>query len=175
MKNNMEILTDKLHLVDIRFYKKEYGVELPNEELTPKAIIYENNGEYANVITGEKLPFLTKSPYTNSTKSGVSYGTKLFVKTPDMIEAEGICYVEIENAMIDEIKKDSIIKYHNLEEKILYSKLYFKDRIRIIEERVDNGIQPRKMKKLAKIDWEKNCVFKEKLDELKISTKQLIK
>lgn len=173
MKNKIDIYTKTLHLVNIRFYDKNRGIEVEDEDLVPKAIIFEKNQHYYNIITGEELPYLIKAPYTNCTKTGVTYGNKYFVKNPDMIDDKGICYVETTDPFIEKIKEKDFITQKEIEEEILYSKLYFKDRIGIIEERVNEGIKPRKMKKLAHIDWEKNCAFKERLDKIRDENKSI--
>lgn len=159
--------TKNLFLADIRFYDVNKGIEKESKKLVPKAILSKVNQYYFNVINGQRLPYI--SGYGNDKEGCVAFGE---IKNPELMDEKGICYVETKDKFIDEIKKQDQISIRQLEEKILYSDLYFKDRIQIIENRINltkkgiYGIKNRKLAKLAEKDWDKNCHYRDKLDQL---------
>ena len=157
--------TDKLYLVDLRFYNKN-GVLIEDDDRISKAIVMENDGLFTNIISGEVLPYFIRIPYSSYTSDGIPFGTKLFTYNSDILENEGLCYVESYGEIIDKIRMQDSIELDDIRNRILHSDLYFKDRITIIEDLVnERGRRSRKLMKLARKDWDNNCYFRERLNE----------
>ena len=132
MENRKMLGTKKLHMVDIRYYEG-IGVEIEEEDKVLKAIVIEENGVYKNIVTDEVFPYFTRIPYSNYTCDHVAYGTKLFLHNKELLKEKGICYVEVEDEFLDEVKKQDYIDSVELEMMMVNSKLMFKDRFNIIE------------------------------------------
>ncbi len=173
----MVIETSKIELVDLRLYRKGLGVEV--DDLMPKALVYydEKDNKYHNVIVPEETyPLMRRMPYANTTLSGVDFGTKLSIDDQNQIEEIGICAIVCNDSFMDEIRKQTYIYVEDIEEKMLYSKLYFKDRIRIIERRINEGIKvPKKLKKMVSEDYESNCYYQDQIFCIRDTKKQLRK
>lgn len=165
--DDVMLKTKNLFLVDIRFYDAEKGIEKENKELISKAIVSKVDTYYFNVINGQRFPYI--SGYGKSKDGYISFRG---IKNLELMDEKGICYVETKGRFIDDIKKQDEISIRQLEERILYSDLYFKDRIQIIENRVNLtkkgicGIKNMKLARLAKKDWYKNCHYRDRLDQL---------
>lgn len=136
-KNKLEIRTDNLYLVDVRFYNKANGVEVISDRKMSKAVVFENEGYYYDVITGEIAPLLERVPYSNVSKGGADFGTKLVVVNTDLIEDEGICYIKShDQSFVQDLKKTSRVEYAKLEDMILYSDKFFLARREIVQDRI---------------------------------------
>lgn len=174
----MEIIkTSKIELVDLRLYRKGQGVEVDDQ--MPKALVYYNktDNRYHNVIMPEETyPMLRRLPYSSTTANGVDFGTKLLVDDQSQIEEVGICAILSDDPFLGQIRTKSYINYEELEEAMLYSSLYFKDRIRIIERRVQEGIKiPRKIRTKVSEDYEKNCNYQDQIFYIRDTKKALSK
>lgn len=159
--------TKNLFEVDVRFYNAEKGIEKEKPEFIPKAIVRKMNDEYYNIINGERLPLVH---YSNILLGDyISFGA---IKNPKLMDEKGICYVQTESNFIKELRKQEKISIRELEDRMLDSDIYFKDRISIVESRVNlsdkgiHGMKGRKLRKIAHKDWEKNCHFKQKQEQL---------
>ncbi len=159
--------TKNLFMAEIRFYDAEKGLEKEDERLVPKTIVYKRNNECYGVVINERLPLVKSSTITLG-----DYIPFSEIKNPELMDEKGICYVEVESSFIEEIKKQDKISIRELENRILNSDIYFKERIHIIESRVNlsnkgiNGIKGLKLRRMAHRDWDKNCHFKQKLEQL---------
>lgn len=174
----MEIIkTSKIELVDLRLYSKGQGVEVDDQ--MPKALVYydETDNKYHNVIMQEETyPLLRRLPYSSTTANGVDFGTKLLVEDQSQIEEVGICAILSDDPFIDEIRKQPDIHIRELEDIMLNSSLYFKDRIRIIERRVNEEIKiPRKIRKKVSEDYERNCHYQNQIFYIRDTKKALSK
>lgn len=159
--------TKNLFMVDVRFYDAEKGIEKEDPELVPSAIVCRVYDEYYNVINGERLPLVH---YSNILLGDyIPFGA---IKNPKLMDEKGLCYVQTKSRFIGELRKQDKISIEELEDKILDSDLYFKDRIHIVESRVNlsdkgiHGLKGMKMRRIAHKDWRKNCHFKQKLEQL---------
>lgn len=158
----MRIRTKDLELVDLRVYRKDLGVEVDLD--MPKAIVRKNpeDGLYYNVVTKEeKYPLMERVPYSSYTSFSTEFGTKLNVINKKAMKEQGICGIIVDNDFIREIKQNMFIEQEELEEKILKSSMYFKDRIKIVEERINSTRRKRKYLKIARNDWDKNCHYED--------------
>ncbi len=158
--------TKNLFEVDVRFYDAEKGIEREEPELIPKAIVCKVNDEYYNVIIGERLPLVRGSKVLLG--SYIPFGA---IENPELMDEKGICYVQTESNFIKELRKQEKISIRELEDRMLDSDIYFKDRICIVESRVNlsdkgiHGMKGRKLRRIAHKDWEKNCHFKQKQEQ----------
>lgn len=156
-------------------YIKKLGVEVDEE--MPKAIVFfnKNDNKYHNaIVPNETYPLMKRVPYGNSNFNGVEFGTKVAVEDPSQIDDIGICAIECNDEFMDKIKETEYIDIEELEEKMLCSDLYFKDRIRIIEQRINNGIKvKKKVKKLVSEDWEANCHYMDQIFYIREENKKV--
>ena len=160
----MVVKTDNIKLVDLRVYRKELGVEVDYE--MPKALVIYNTSDerYHNLFDqNETYPFMKRVPYTNTTVDHISYGTKLLVENPSLIEDIGICAIECNDQFIEEIRKENYRDIKEIEDMVLSSELYFKDRVKIVENRINSGSKKRKLAKILHKDWEKNCHYQDNM------------
>ena len=169
-----KIETSKINLVDLRLYWKEEGVLVDN--IMPKALVVydKSDNKYHNIIVPEETyPLIKRLPYSNTTSYGLEYGTKLIAEDPSQINESCICGIDL---FIEDLKKQPYIEMEELEDKMLYSNLYFKDRIRIIEKRINNSIKvPKKLRKKVSADWEKNCNYQDQIFLIRDEIKKLRK
>ncbi len=173
-RKNQWIKTEKLHLVDMKFYDGK-KVELDNLEDIPKVVVYEYKGNYFNIITGATLPYLERVPYGNYLSDGTGYGTKLIAKNMDLLEEKGLCYVESKEYFLDEIKNKKWVSKEELEDKMLNSRLYFKDRPQIMQEKAGRGQQVKRFLKTIQKDMEKNYNFHKRVEQMKEDQVQKVK
>lgn len=160
----MVVETNKIKLVDLRVYRKELGVEVDDE--MPKALVYLNqyDGKYHNLLeTSEEYPFMKRVPYSNTTTDNISFGTKLLVENPSQIETVGICAIECKDPFIEEVRKEKYRDIKEIEDMILYSDLYFKDRVGIIKRRSNQKDKKRKLARILNRDWERNCHYQDNI------------
>lgn len=164
--------TENLFMVDIRFYDAEKGIEKENPEFIPKAIVCRVGNEYRNVIIGERLPLVH---YGNLLLGNyIPFGA---VENKELMDEKGLCYVKTDSEFMNELRKQETISIRKLEDKILDSGIYFRDRIHIVESRMNlshkgiHGINGRKMRRIAHQDWERNSYFKQKIDQLYLGQK----
>lgn len=161
------INTKDLFMAEIRFYDAEKGLEREDESLVPKTIIYKRNNECYGVVINERFPLVKSSKITLG-----NYIPFSEIKNPELMDEKGICYVEVESSFIKEIKKQDKISIRELEDRMLNSDIYFKDRTHIIEGRMNlsnkgiNKIRWLKFRRIAHIDCKKNCHFRKKLEQL---------
>ena len=169
--------TSEIKLVHLRLYIKGEGAEIDSS--MPKALVIynEEDNKYHNIIIPEETyPLLKRLPYSNTTISGEEYGTKLIAVDPNQKDETCICAILTDDKFMSELKEQIYIEMKDLEDKILYSNLYFKDRIRIIEKRINNGVKvPKKLKRLISEDWERNCHYQDQVFFVKDERKKIIK
>lgn len=159
--------TRSLFMVDVRFYDINSGIEVEREELIAKAIVLKVNKDYFNAIIGERYPYI--EGYGQRKDSYISFGR---IKNKELMKEKGICYVKTNSSFMDELKRKEQISMRELEDKILNSNIYFKDRVYIAESRIKLNQRkikfPNKIKMLRIINSDnyKNNHFKRKLNEI---------
>lgn len=153
----MKIEVSKLVLADLRIYDKKFGVEVDFD--MPKVLLIEKDGVYHNVFNEEEVyPLCKRLPYSNTTLDGDSYGTKLSVNEKELEKNIGLCAIEDDKTSILEDCNSSYIDLKNLEDKVINSDLFFKDRATILYKRANELTSKRKARKLMKLverDYEK--------------------
>ena len=125
----MILETKNLKLAQVRYFDtKHNGVEIP--EMKGYAFLYRLGDHYINYLNPyEELPVYDRVPYTNTTRDGIEFGTKIVLAQGEC--KDGLCYV-IDNIGVDNIFGMETIPSEQLEEFVLKSELFFVDRVRIL-------------------------------------------
>ena len=147
--------TSDLYLAEVKYANKEKGIEVM--EPISYAFVYHQDDSFYNVITKEEHPTYERVPYPNRTIDGEDYGTK--VRLVNDIDKSGECYLLISNCKglfkEDKVSKDTIDEY------ILNSTYYFKDRVGIAINRLVEFKKLFKMIRIIRNEYSK----KEEIDE----------
>ena len=145
MKNNV-INTSNIKLAQIRYFNEKVNAcEIPTIEAY--ALLVNVWGKYINLFNfTDELPVYTRAPYSNTTMDGEDYGTKIVLVTGEV--QEGPCYV-LEPLRMKSVFRKEKISFGELEQYVLQSDLFFVDRIGLLEDANQKGIQ--KMKNNKKI------------------------
>ncbi len=157
----------ELILADLRIYDIGYGVEVDLD--MPKVLLKQIDGVFCNVFNeNESYPLLKRLPYSNTSKDGDTYGNKLQVVGEKLESKEGLCAVEsIEDFFKDDDKK--IMSIEELEEMVINSELFFKDRAEILYRRASEITSSRKARKIMKKverDYDKLLHYQEQYNRL---------
>ena len=148
--------TSDLYLAEVKYADKEKGIEVM--EPISYAFVYHQDNSFYNVITKEEHPTYERVPYPNRTIDGEDYGTK--VRLLSDIDTNGECYLLTRTKCSELFKKDSV-ELDTIEDYILNSTYYFKDRVGIAINRLTELKQPFKMIRIIKNEYSK----KEEIDE----------
>ena len=132
MKNDKQLLhLKKLKLARVKYFDKNHnGAEV--NDIDAYAFLYENDGEYVNVFNPEReLPVYGRVPYTNTTRDGEDFGTKIVLKSGEV--ESGPCYI-IDIERCDEFFGREHMKLKQLRDYVLQSDRFFIDRKQMITE-----------------------------------------
>lgn len=127
---NFKVDTSRIKLAQLRYYKVGKGAEISNNYVY--TILAEFNGTYINPLNPfDELPVYDRAPYSNVTPDGkYEYGTKVFLVNGE--EKDGLCYV-LEKENVASSFKKSEVDIKDIENYVLNSKLFFIDRIELLE------------------------------------------
>lgn len=130
MKNKYEV--KNLRLAELRYYSKEDNTILLSENLS--YILLEKVGNsYTNIFDGETAsPIFFKTPDFNTVLSDINYGGK--VKFLNSMDKTGFCYIICKENLKDITNLD-VISSTKLENIVMTSNYYFKDRLGIVRRR----------------------------------------
>ena len=125
MKKEKLISTDKLRLAKVKYFDvKHNGVEVTGED--PYVFLLNINNTYINLFDPvENLPVYDRLPYSNTTKSGVDFGSKIVLKQGE--ERDGLCYV-IENTKVKGLFNRDLVSIVDIENYMIHSDKFFIDR-----------------------------------------------
>ena len=149
---------DKLHLAELKYFDMQNnGIEL--SEPASYVVVYEiEDGKFLNALDPfEELPTFERIPCTTNIYGGQDYyGSKIRVLTDNY--STGPCWL-----LCDEKFRRSLpgmeIPLSEIENYVLDSSLYFKDRLDIAKKRLRKFEQPFKMARIVRCDKEKEgCV-----------------
>jgi len=132
--DKFEIKTERLKLAQIRHFSKAHnGVEVPRNKAY--VFLYKlGEDKYVNLFnTMQELPVYERVPYSNTTKEGLDYGTKIVLASGE--EKSGPCFV-VENIGMDNLFGEEKISLEQLKQFVFASNLFFIDRPTLVEEKV---------------------------------------
>lgn len=135
-----KIDTKNLYLAELKRCDKDRGVELMDP--LSYVFVYQQDDSFYNIITKEEYPTYKRVPYSNDTADGEDYGTK--VKLLNNIDVTGPCYLLTSAKGKELFAKDSV-ELKEIENYILNSSYFFKDRVDIAINRLVDLKQPFKM------------------------------
>lgn len=142
--------TSDLYLAEVKYADKEKEIEVM--EPISYAFVYHKDNSFYNVITKEEHPTYERVPYPNITIDGEDYGTK--VKLLNGIDATGECYL-LTSINCRELFNEDKAYLETIEDYILNSSYYFKDRVDIAIKRLVDLKQPFKMVRIIKNEYSK--------------------
>lgn len=158
-KEKVEFNVENLHLAEIRYLSLENnGVEFGNP--IGYTFLMNRDSIYMELICcSSDIPVLKRLPFSNTTRDGEDYGSKMAVVGNKCYLESGPCYV-LSNTTTREIFEKDVVSKEELEDYILASDKYFVDRKFIATERMDK--EPSRMKRIIakdKKDEEKYIKF----------------
>lgn len=157
----LSLQAEKIHLVELRYFDSEHnGIEV-SKPLSYGFLLELNDvgQKYLNIFDFEEsYPVYKRVPYGNTLADGTSYGTKVVLD--DGEEKDGPCWV-LTGQTGSDIFKRKYMMANQLEDYMLKSSEYFKDRIKIARERRSEFDHPLEMSKIIRRDK----VLKKEMDE----------
>ena len=145
----MKISIDKVRRADLRYYDDEHhGIELTDSQ--SKAILVDLGFGYLNLFNlGEGYPVFDRSKFTNISSAGEDYGTKMIPLSENF--DTGPCWVLEAVNMRNELKK-AFVSIEDIENYILESSDFYKDRTEIARRRIRHLEHPVKMVRIINAD-----------------------
>ncbi len=150
----------KLHLAEVKYFDvKHNGIELTDP--ASLVIVYGSDGHYVNALSPyEEFPTFKRSRESNDYDGmGEYYGTKVIQLTEEA--STGACWV-LRNRDDFSEKLPEQVTVQELEDYVLESPYYFKDRLDIAKARLRRFEKPFKMSRIVNADKEeyaKYCQF----------------
>ena len=132
---NRKLNLKNVKLARIKYFDvKHNGAEV--NDIDAYAFLYEQDGEYANIFNPEReLPVYGRVPYTNTTRDGEDFGTKIVLKSGEI--SDGPCYI-IDVEKCDEFFGKEQIDMVGLKQYVLRSNKFFIDRYSMLKEGTRN-------------------------------------
>lgn len=147
----VKIKTDQVKLADLRYYDASHGgIELTNSY--SKGILIDFNGRehYENLFClGESYPVFKRAPFANCTSDGDEYGTKVFHVSNELVT--GPCWI-LSNIDLGQILEKDEVSISELEDYVLASNHFFKDRASIAFTRAKEAGKSLRMQKIISDD-----------------------
>lgn len=132
--------TKNLYLAELKRCDKDKGVELMDP--LSYVFVFQQNDSFYNVFTKEEYPTYGRVPYSNNTTTGEAYGTK--VKLLNNVDVSGPCYL-LTNIKCEDLFDEDSVDLKEIEDYILNSSYFFKDRVDIAIKRLIDFKHPFKM------------------------------
>ena len=132
---NEKVNLSNLKLAVLKYFSDEHnGVEL-TEPLSYVVLRKGKNQKYTNIFEifdiYDDIPVFERVPYSNTTYDGEDFGSKLRIVQGEEYLSSGPCYILLQEDLSSYFGKDSI-NMLELEEFMVNSKYYFKDRKELI-------------------------------------------
>lgn len=146
----MRFSIDVLNLAELRYFDEEHnGIELSKSQSL--GILVPFGDRYFNLFNpGEEYPVFARSKFYSSSDSfGVDFGTKMKHVSGEC--SSGPCWVLIEEDFRRIFGKD-FVYYEELEDYVLHSLDFFKDRELIARKRISDLDRPVKMMSIISKD-----------------------
>ena len=146
-----KISSNCIKMVDLRYYVDGKGIEL-GDTLSKGVLVDFGNGRYVNPFCiSDIYPIFKRDFSSNTTVDGHSFGTRVCHVSNKLVT--GPCWI-LDNKDFSEVIGKSEISLEDLENYILISNEFYKDRIRIAEKRLFKGKKKRKMMRMIAHDEE---------------------
>ena len=127
----IEIDKGRVKLAQVRYFDIERNAsEIPEDKVY--VVLINVNGTYINALNPfEELPVYQRTPYSNVTSDGRhEYGNKIQLVNGE--EKDGVCFILELVDLGYEFRKDKVT-IEDIENYVLNSKLFFKDRIKLLQ------------------------------------------
>ena len=140
-----------IKMVDLKYYVDGKGIEL-TDSLSTGVLVDFGSGRYVNPFCiSDSYPVFERGYSSNVTGDGHSFGTRVHHVANKL--TTGPCWILVNKDFSKEIGKDEI-SLEDLENYVLASGEFYKDRIRIAEKRLFKGKKKHKMMKIIAHDEE---------------------
>lgn len=125
MNKNKLVNTNNIKLAKVKYFDVEHnGVEVAKED--PYVFLYKLGDTYVNLFDPiENLPVYSRVPYSNTTRSGEDFGSKIVLTQGET--KNGLCYV-MENVEVKKLFNKDIISVSDLMNYMIHSEKFFLDR-----------------------------------------------
>ena len=121
--------TKDLRIAEVRYFDTfQNGILVPLQEAYTFLQII--GDKYVNVFSEKEYPVYERMPYSNITKDGWEFGTKIQLVSGEC--QDGLCYV-VERTPVQDVLRVENISIKELEEVILKSNVFFIDRIDLLK------------------------------------------
>lgn len=144
--------TNTMRLAELKYYSKEdNGVEVSSP--LSLGVFMLLGGQWFNVfdVSDDSIIFERLKYYGNVTSDGLEYGSKLKVVSDEEKDVSGPCWILDDEPFSKTIGKD-IVTVKEIEDYLLDSKEYFKDRNDIAHQRLLSWSEPARMVSIIKKD-----------------------
>ena len=146
-----KISSNFIKMVDLRYYVDGRGIEL-GDTLSKGVLVDFGNGRYVNPFCiSDSYPIFKRDFSSNTTVDGHSFGTRVCHVSNKLVT--GPCWI-LDNKDFSLIIGKSEISLEDLENYILTSNEFYKDRIRIAEKRLFKSKKKHKMMRMIAHDEE---------------------
>lgn len=134
-KEKIEFNVENLHLAEIRYLSLENGgVEL-GESVGYVFLINRDSVYMESISCFSFMPVLKRLPFSNTTRDGEDYDSKMKVVGNEFYLESGPCYV-LSNTTAREIFEKDVVSEKELEDYILASEKFFVERRIIAKKRM---------------------------------------
>jgi len=147
----------RIRLGKVTYFDTDYnGSAVP--PVDAYAFLVDVGGTYINPFNlVDELPVYDRVPYTNTTKDGEDFGSKIVLKQGEV--QDGPCYV-LERINVEDYYGVSDISLSMLEDFIIESNKFFIDRAELLEDNIKNGSLLRKRYAKKKLVEDKKTMEK---------------
>lgn len=173
--NNTLVDASNLKLAELHYYDQEHqGIELT--DCLSYIILSKSDDGYVNLLNVEEsYPVFKRLPYTNITRGGEEYGTKVSLVTDYDKCVSGPCWILKDVNLEESFPKN--VNLESIEDYVLESDYFFKDRVDIAKKRMKKFDNPIKMGLIIKKDMKKvddvDAFFKEREQGIQKKNKKI--
>ena len=144
-----KISSSRIKIVDLKYYVDGKGIEL-SDSLSKGVMVDFGNGRYINPFCiSDSYPIFERGYSSNVTIDGHAFGTRVHHVSNKLVT--GPCWV-LDTKDFSKIIGKEEISLEDLENFILSSSDFYKDRIRIAEKRLFHGKKKHKMMRIISYD-----------------------
>ena len=130
--------TRDIKIAELKFFDKDHGIEVSGVQ-SYGLIAKIGRNSYLNILNPyDDYPIFERVPYSNCSRDGLEYGTKV-ISVGDAELESGPCWIIGGECLFDEIGKETI-KGGDIEDFVLKSPLYYKDRLPLVKREMKRHI-----------------------------------